>query len=110
MLPPGNPREYYHAGTIAQIGADQQYPVGLRPRGGVAGQNGDHDFGTGNTLARRYRLAGPVTEVSPGQNAETEPAIDGRFVYVVWVGCGGIGFARSTNDSRSFGKPFLVPG
>lgn len=57
--------------------------------------------------------AGPVTEVSrgcPGQNAEAEQAIDGRFIYVAWIGCGGIGFARSTNDGRTFGKPFLVPG
>ena len=56
---------------------------------------------------------GPVTEVSrgcPGQNAETEQAIDGRFIYVVWIGCGGIGFARSADDGRTFGKPFLVPG
>jgi hypothetical protein len=56
---------------------------------------------------------GPVTEVSrgcPGQNAETEQASDGRFLYVVWIGCGGIGFARSTNDGQTFDKPFLVPG
>ena len=59
------------------------------------------------------RDVGPVTEVSrgcPGQNAETEQAIDGRFIYVAWIGCGGIGFARSTNEGRTFGKPFLVPG
>jgi len=57
--------------------------------------------------------AGPVTEVSrgcQGQNAESEQAVDGRFVYIVWIGCGGIGFARSANGGRSFCRPFLVPG
>src|SRR5260370_12795793 len=33
---------------------------------------------------------GPVTEISrrcPGPNAEAEPAVDGRSVYVPWIGC-----------------------
>src|SRR5215472_8558124 len=57
--------------------------------------------------------AGPVTEISrgcAGQNAEAEQAVDGRYLYVVWIGCNGIGFARSTDDGRSFGKPVTVPG
>ena len=57
--------------------------------------------------------AGRVTEISrgcPGQNAEAEQAVDGRYVYVAWIGCGGIGFARSVNDGRSFDRPTLVPG
>ena len=56
---------------------------------------------------------GPITEISrgcPGQNAEAEQAIDGRYVYVAWIGCNGIGFARSTNGGRSFGKPVTIPG
>src|SRR5215813_1549685 len=56
---------------------------------------------------------GPVTEISrgcSGQNAEAEQAVDGRYVYVAWIGCDGIGFARSTNDGRSFGRPITVPG
>ena len=58
-------------------------------------------------------VVGPVTEVSrgcAGQNAEAEQAVDGRYVYEVWIGCGGIGFARSTDGGRSFGQPFIVPG
>jgi hypothetical protein len=62
----------------------------------------------------RYRPhVGPITEISrgcPGQNAEAEQAVDGRYVYVAWIGCNGIGFARSTNGGRSFGRPVIVPG
>jgi len=56
---------------------------------------------------------GPITEISrgcPGQNAEAEQAVDGRYVYVAWIGCDGIGFARSTNGGRSFGRAATVPG
>lgn len=61
----------------------------------------------------RLPHAGPVSEVSlgcPGQNAEAEQAVDGRYVYVTWIGCNGIGFARSTDGGRSFGRPVTVPG
>jgi hypothetical protein len=54
-----------------------------------------------------------VTEVSrcPGQNAEVEEAAaPPRYVYAVWIGCDGIGFARSTDDGLHFGKPVPVPG
>src|SRR5215475_8611808 len=47
---------------------------------------------------------GPVLEVSrgcQGQNAEVEQAVDYPYVYEVWIGCGGIGFARSTDGGRS---------
>jgi BNR/Asp-box repeat len=56
---------------------------------------------------------GPVLEVSrgcAGQNAEVEQAVDYPYVYEAWIGCGGIGFARSTNGGRSFGHPLRVPG
>ena len=56
----------------------------------------------------------PVTDISsrcPGQNAEVEEAHGGsRFVYAVWIGCGGIGFARSTDGGRHFLSPITVPG
>jgi hypothetical protein len=68
----------------------------------------------GHPVAGGHRPhVGPITEVSrgcAGWNAEAEQAVDGRYVYVVWIGCGGIGFARSTNGGRSFGKPLMVPG
>jgi hypothetical protein len=46
----------------------------------------------------------------PGQNAEVEQAVDGRFVYELWIGCGGIGFARSTDGGAHFGPSLTVPG
>jgi hypothetical protein len=57
---------------------------------------------------------GTVSEVSRGcakSNAEPIEAVARpAFVYVAWIGCGGIGFARSTDGGRHFGKPMLVPG
>lgn len=46
----------------------------------------------------------------PGGNAEVEQAVDGRFVYEVWIGCRGIGFARSVDGGRRFGPSRTVPG
>jgi hypothetical protein len=54
----------------------------------------------------------PVLAVShgcKGRNAEVEQAVDYPYVYVTWIGCGGIGFARSVNGGRSFGPPLQVP-
>src|SRR5215472_9464738 len=44
-----------------------------------------------------------------GSNAEVEQAIDGRYVYEAWIGCLGIGFARSTNGGRTFVATKHVP-
>src|SRR5215472_3199522 len=60
-------------------------------------------------------VAGPAIDVShgcPGQNAEVETASDPATgnLYVEWIGCGGIGFARSTNGGLSFGPAFELPG
>jgi len=55
----------------------------------------------------------PVSEVSrgcKGQNAEVEQAVRYPQVYEAWIGCGGIGFARSSDGGRSFGRPIQVPG
>jgi len=50
----------------------------------------------------------PVREVSRchGQNAEVESASDpgGRYVYEAWIGCNGIGFARSSDGGLHFGR------
>jgi hypothetical protein len=44
-------------------------------------------------------------------NAEVVQAVDGRYVYEVWIGCKrGIGFARSVDGGRSFGPSRAVPG
>ena len=56
----------------------------------------------------------PVTDVSKGcagQNAEVESATAAPHnVYDVWIGCGGIGFARSTDGGLHFGRPMTAPG
>jgi len=62
--------------------------------------------------SQRRTSVGAVSEISRGcrgQNAEAEQAVDGRFVYVTWIGCDGVGFARSTNGGRSFTRPMTVP-
>jgi hypothetical protein len=64
--------------------------------------------------AARYNVKA-VTDVSahcPGQNAEVHQAVDPKlgYLYDVWTGCGGIGFARSTDRGRSFGSPTVLPG
>jgi hypothetical protein len=46
-----------------------------------------------------------------GDNAEVEEASGPPgYVYAEWIGCGGIGFARSTDSGRHFGAPVTVPG
>jgi hypothetical protein len=46
----------------------------------------------------------------PRSNAEVDQAVDGRNVYEIWIGCHGIGFARSVDGGRSFGPSRSVPG
>jgi hypothetical protein len=46
----------------------------------------------------------------PGRNAEVEEAMSGNDVYVEWIGCNGIGFARSTNGGVSYGTAVELPG
>ncbi|HET7174011.1 MAG TPA: sialidase family protein [Nocardioidaceae bacterium] len=48
-----------------------------------------------------------------GDNAEVQQAVDGRFVYEVWLFCGlraTIGFARSADHGGTFGPTVQVPG
>jgi hypothetical protein len=52
-----------------------------------------------------------VSHCPPPPNAEVVQAVDGRYVYEVWIGCGrSIGFARSTNGGKSFGPSRVVRG
>ena len=59
---------------------------------------------------------GPVNDVSAtsctGGNAEVLQAVDPKlgYVYETWMGCKGIGFARSTDGGRSFDAPISVAG
>lgn len=65
--------------------------------------------------AATYQV-GSISNVSGacvGQNAEVEQTVDPantRNVYELWMGCGGIGFARSTNGGASFSAPLTIPG
>jgi hypothetical protein len=54
---------------------------------------------------------GGAAQVSrcPGRNAEAVEAVDGRYVYEAWIGCSGIGFARSVDGGKTFGPSILVP-
>ena len=66
-------------------------------------------------LAAATYTVGPTSVVSAacaGQNAEVEAAADSSlgYVYEDWMGCSGIGFARSTDGGRSFGAPISLPG
>lgn len=57
---------------------------------------------------------GAMTDISSrcgGRNAEVEEAHAGsRLVYAIWIGCGGIGFVRSTDGGGHFLRPVTVPG
>jgi len=44
-----------------------------------------------------------------GSNAEPEQAVAGHYVYEAWIGCQGIGFARSVNGGKKFGASHVVP-
>lgn len=56
----------------------------------------------------------PMEDISSrcgGQNAEVEEASAApRFVYALWIGCHGIGFARSTDGGLHFSWPITIPG
>jgi len=62
-------------------------------------------------------VVGPAVKVSAGaacsgQNAEVETAIDQKtgILYEEWIGCGGIGFGRSTDGGKTFSTGFELPG
>jgi hypothetical protein len=56
----------------------------------------------------------PMTDISAGcagNSSEVEEAFaPPGYVYAEWIGCGGIGFARSTDSGRHFGAALTVPG
>jgi hypothetical protein len=59
---------------------------------------------------------GTISQISgacSGQNAEVEQAVDmtnGNYVYEAWIGCGGIGFSRSTDGGTTWSTPIRLPG
>jgi BNR repeat-like domain len=61
----------------------------------------------GATSSRALR----VSHCPPPPNAEVVQAVDGPYVYEVWIGCGrNIGFARSVDGGKSFGPSRVVRG
>jgi hypothetical protein len=56
----------------------------------------------------------PVTDISAGcagNSSEVEEAFaPPGYVYAEWIGCRGIGFARSADPGRHFGAALTVPG
>jgi hypothetical protein len=81
--------------------------TGLRPAVAAVLSSDSRPAGAGVSVTR-------MTDISSrcgGQNAEVEEAHSGaRFVYALWIGCGGIGFARSTDGGLHFLRPVTVPG
>ncbi|MER5639190.1 sialidase family protein [Kitasatospora sp. NPDC002227] len=61
-----------------------------------------------------YAIGTPTTlsAACAGQNAETIQAVDpaADAVYEAWIGCKGIGLARSLNGGAAFGVPVTLPG
>ena len=56
----------------------------------------------------------PMTNISAGcagNSSEVEEAFaPPSYVYAEWIGCGGIGFARSADSGLHFSAPMTVPG
>ena len=52
-----------------------------------------------------------VSSSCSGQNQEVVSAADASGdIYQSWIGCGGIGFARSTNNGGSYNAPLTLSG
>jgi hypothetical protein len=66
------------------------------------------------TPAKPQATVGPIVNVSSqcsGQNQEVVSAADtSGDIYQSWIGCGGIGFARSANNGVSYNAPITLSG
>jgi len=98
-------------GTV--VSASALLAIACSPAGGMSGMRADV-VASGSPRVAPAASVSPVTEVSTGcagQNAEVETAVGApHYVYDLWIGCGGIGFARSTDGGLHFGTPMTVPG
>ena len=98
-------------GTV--IGASAILAIACSPAGGMSAMRADLATPSAPHAAAAAAVS-PVTEVSKGcagQNAEVETATGApNYVYDLWIGCAGIGFARSTDGGLHFGKPVTAPG
>ena len=63
--------------------------------------------------AARSRIT-PMTNISAGCAGNSSEVVEAfappGYVYAEWIGCGGIGFARSTDSGLHFGAAMTVPG
>ncbi|HLX39956.1 MAG TPA: sialidase family protein [Ktedonobacteraceae bacterium] len=62
--------------------------------------------------AQQQTLHGPmnISGACAGQNAEVVEATASPYVYQAWIGCGGIGYARSTDSGATYSPAVEVPG
>jgi hypothetical protein len=69
-------------------------------------------FGLSNDLAFNNTLVSNCPGPFGGGNAEVESAVDptNGYIYDEWIGCGGIGFSRSTDGGATFGSPSTILG
>ena len=65
-------------------------------------------------VSESYQVSTPVniSSACSSQNAETIQAVDPRVnaVYEEWIGCKGIGFARSGDGGKTWSAPFTLQG
>jgi hypothetical protein len=68
-------------------------------------------LGVSASWASADRVTKPtqLSRSCPTGNAEPVQAASGLYVYDAWIGCGSIGFARSTDGGRKFGPATTVP-
>ena len=69
-------------------------------------------FAAASTVRYRVGAVHDISSACARQNAEVEQAVDNAHhdVYELWMGCGGIGFARSTDGGARFDAPVAAPG
>src|SRR5690348_4182585 len=95
-------------------GASAALVIACTPATGMPGMRADLGGSRPAGQVSTAASVGPVIEVSngcAGQNAEAETATGAPgFVYEIWIGCGGIGFARSTDGGAHFSTPVTAPG
>ena len=95
------------------VGASAILAIACSSGGGMSGMRTDLVTSRAPHITAAASVS-PVTEVSKGcasQNAEVVTATAApRFVYDLWIGCFGIGYARSTDGGLTFSKPVAAPG
>src|SRR5579871_2933921 len=97
--------------ALTAVPACTSGPAGTTAHGtGTSTGTGTGAAGGAATAAPRVT---PMTDISrcAGSSSEVEEAFaPPGYVYAEWIGCGGIGFARSTDAGRHFGAAQTVPG